>query len=133
MSINASVGFLRRVLFADALSSAAMGVVLCLFNDQAASILNVPAELLSQAGFGLLPFAAFVAFVASRAIPSRTAVWIIMALNAVWIVDSVLLLFGGWVQPNLLGQAFIVTQAVFVLVLTELEYMGLKRSTLTAQ
>jgi hypothetical protein len=71
--------------------------------------------------------------VASRAIPSRTAVWIIMALNAVWIVDSVLLLFGGWVQPNLLGQAFIVTQAVFVLVLTELEYMGLKRSTLTAQ
>ena len=133
MSINASVEFLRRVLFADALSSAAMGVVLCLFNDQAASILNLPAELLSQAGLGLLPFAAFVAFVASRAIPSRTAVWIIMALNAVWIVDSVLLLFGGWVQPNLLGQAFIVTQAVFVLVLTELEYMGLKRSTLTAQ
>ena len=64
MSINASVEFLRRVLFADALSSAAMGVVLCLFNDQAASILNLPAELLSQAGLGLLPFAAFVAFVA---------------------------------------------------------------------
>ncbi len=132
MSIDASVGFLRRVLFADALSCAAMGIVLCVFDDQAASILALPVQLLSQAEV-LLPFAAFVAYVASRAMPSRKAVWAIMAVNAVWIVESVLLLFSGWIEPNLLGQAFIVTQAAFVLVLTELEYVGLKRSALATQ
>jgi hypothetical protein len=133
MSINASVGFLRRVLVADALSCAAMGLVLCLFNNQAAGILNLPSELLIQAGLALLPFAAFVAFVASRSIPSRKAVWTIMALNAVWIAESVLLLFSNKVQPNVLGQAFVVAQAAFVLVMTELEYMGLKRSMLVRQ
>jgi hypothetical protein len=53
-------------------------------------------------------------------------------MNAVWIVDSVLLLFSGWIQPNLFGQAFIVVQALFVLVMTELEYVGLKRSAVAA-
>lgn len=133
MSVNASVGFLRRILFADASSCAAMGIMLYAFSEQAAGILSLPIQLLSDAGLVLLPFAAAVAYVASRSIPSRKAVWTIIGLNAVWIVDSVLLLFSGWVQPNLLGQAFIVTQAAFVLVLTELEYVGLKRSALAAQ
>jgi hypothetical protein len=132
MSINTPFGFLRRVLIADAASSAAMGLLLLTLNEQISAMLSLPSELLSEAGLVLLPFAAFVAFIASRDIPPRKAVWAIMAMNAVWVVDSVLLLFSGWIQPNVFGQAFIAMQALFVLVMTELEYVGLKRSMVAA-
>ncbi|MFL6620788.1 MAG: hypothetical protein ACJ8MH_19420 [Povalibacter sp.] len=133
MSFDSQSGFLRRVLFADAISSAAMGVLLLSFNTPLAAMFALPVELLREAGWILLPFAGFVAYVASRAIPSRKLVWTIMGLNAVWIVDSVLLLFSESVEPNAFGQAFVVAQAIFVLVMTELEYMGLKRSMPTAR
>jgi hypothetical protein len=132
MSFDSQSGFLRRVLFADAISSAGMGVLLLSFNTPLAAMFSLPVELLREAGWILLPFAGFVAYAASRAIPSRKLVWTIMGLNAVWIVDSVLLLFSESVEPNAFGQAFVVAQAIFVLVMTELEYMGLKRLMPTA-
>ncbi len=51
-----------------------------------------------------------------------------IAANAIWTIDSIALLFTGWVQPNMLGQAFVVMQAVSVGVIAELQYIGLKRS-----
>lgn len=52
----------------------------------------------------------------------------VLGLNALWILHSGLLLLSGWVAPNLLGYAFVIGQAVVVLVLIELEWVGLKRS-----
>lgn len=69
---------------------------------------------------------------ASPEIPARAAVWGVIGLNIVWALDSVVLLFTGWVEPNALGYAFILGQALFVAVLTELEYIGLRRSTALA-
>jgi hypothetical protein len=131
MSFTSSHGFLRRVLLADALSSAAMGFLFVMFAEQIGPLFSLPIELLTEAGWILCPFAGFVAYVSSRHSPSRTAVWAIIALNAVWIINSVLLLFSSSIQPNVLGQAFIVAQAAFVLVITELEYVGLKRAAAT--
>ena len=130
-SIRAS-SLLRRVLIVDALSSGAMGVAMFALADLFANLLQLPVELVREAGIILLPFAAFVGFVASRREPARIAVWTIIALNAVWIVDSIVLLFTGWVAPNALGYAFVIAQAAVVLVLADFEYMGLKRSTAVA-
>ena len=130
-SIRAS-SLLRRVLVVDAVTSGAMGVTMIAFAELFASLLQLPVELVSEAGIVLLPFAAFVGFVASRPEPTRIAVWIIIALNAVWVVDSIMLLFSGWVAPNGLGYAVVIAQAAAVLVLADLEYMGLKRSTALA-
>jgi len=130
-SIRAS-SLLRRVLVVDAVTSGAMGVAMIAFAELFASLLQLPVELVSEAGIVLLPFAAFVGFVASRPEPTRIAVWIIIALNAVWVVDSIMLLFSGWVTPNGLGYAVVIAQAAAVLVLADLEYMGLKRSTALA-
>jgi hypothetical protein len=130
-SIRAS-SLLRRVLVVDAVTSGAMGVAMIAFAELFASLLQLPVELVSEAGIVLLPFAAFVGFVASRPEPTRIAVWIIIALNAVWVVDSIMLLFSGWVAPNGLGYAVVIAQAAAVLVLADLEYMGLKRSTALA-
>jgi len=130
-SIRAS-SLLRRVLIVDALTSGACGVAMFALADVFASLLQLPVELVREAGMILLPFAAFVGFVASRQAPARIAVWAIIALNIVWVVDSVMLLFTGWVAPNVLGYVFVIAQAAMVLVLADLEYMGLKRSAAVA-
>ena len=130
-SIRAS-SFLRRVLIVDALISGASGVAMFALADVFASLLQRPGELVREAGIILLPFAAFVGFVASRQEPARLAVWAIIAMNILWVVDSILLLFSGWVAPNVLGYVFVIAQAAMVLVLADLEYMGLKRSPAVA-
>lgn len=127
-SIRAS-SLLRRVLVVDAVTSGGMGLAMVAFAELFANLLQLPLELVSEAGIVLLPFAAFVGFVASRREPARIAVWTIIALNVVWVVDSIVLLFTGWVAPNALGYAFVIAQAAVVLVFADFEFMGLKRST----
>jgi hypothetical protein len=126
-SIRAS-SLLRRVLIIDAVFSGVSGVAMIAFTGLIAGLLQLPVDLISEAGIVLLPFAAFVGFVASRSEPARLAVWAIIAINIVWAVDSIVLLFSGWVAPNALGYAFVIAQAAGVLVLADLEYMGVKRS-----
>lgn len=130
-SIRAS-SLLRRVLVVDAVSSGAMGLAMIAFAELLANLLQLPVELVSEAGIVLLPFAAFVGFVASRREPARIAVWVVIAMNVVWVVDSIVLLFTGWVAPSALGYAFVIAQAAVVLVLADFEYMGLKRSVAVA-
>jgi hypothetical protein len=130
-SIRAS-SLLRRVLIVDAVTSGAMGVALFALADVFANLLQLPVDPVREAGIILLPFAAFVGFIASRSEPARIAVWAIIALNIVWVVDSIVLLFTGWVAPNALGYVFVIAQAAVVLVFADFEYMGLKRSTAVA-
>jgi hypothetical protein len=130
-SIRAS-SFLRRVLVVDAVFSAVSGIGMIAFAELFANLLQLPAELISEAGIVLLPFAAFVGFVASRSEPARAAVWAIVAINIVWAVDSIVLLFTGWVAPNALGYTVVVAQAAGVLVLADLEYLGYRKSRFVA-
>jgi hypothetical protein len=126
-SIRAS-SLLRHVLLVDALASGASGIAMIGFAELLANLLQLPVDLISEAGIVLLPFAAFVGYVASRSEPARFAVWAIIALNVVWVIDSIALLVAGWVEPNALGYAAVIAQAVGVLVLADLEYMGYRRS-----
>ena len=130
MQSKPSFSLLRRVLAVDAVSSAAMGLGLLVLAPTLAPMLNLPLELLRDAGMILLPFAALVGYLASREQPARAGVWTVIALNAVWSVDSVLLLLSGWIEPTGLGYAFVIGQAVVVGVFAELEYLGLRRAAL---
>jgi hypothetical protein len=132
MSSLRSSSFLRRVLLVDAVSNGAMGFGLILAPSFLAEILQLPASLLTQAGIVLIPFAAFVGFLALRERPAGFAVWSVIGLNVLWTVDSILVLATGWVAPNALGYVFIVGQALTVAVLAELEYVGLRRSVVVA-
>ena len=131
-SIQAST-FLRRILWVDALSSGAMGLAMLLASDALAAVLQLPVQLLSGAGIVLLPFAAYVAFLASRTHLSPLAVWSVIGLNVLWVIESVLLLMSNWVAPNALGAAFVVAQAVAVASFAQLEYLGLRRSPAAAR
>jgi hypothetical protein len=132
MTSSRATTFLRRVLFVDAASCAVMGALLLFAAQLLADALALPAVLLREAGVVLLPFAAFVAWIATRTTMSRAAVWTVIALNALWVIESVALLMTGRVAPNFMGYAFVLMQAAIVAVLAELEYMGLRRSAVTA-
>lgn len=126
-AIQAST-FLLRVLLLDAVSSGAMGILLLTCSGMLTGLLSLPAELLREAGLVLVPFALAVGFLGTRARLPRVAVWAVIAINVVWAVDSVLLLFTGWIAPNVLGYAFVLGQAAFVGVMAELQYIGMRRS-----
>jgi hypothetical protein len=52
----------------------------------------------------------------------------VIAANIAWVGASALVLLTGWIDPNGLGVAFVVLQAVVVAGLAELQYAGLRRS-----
>lgn len=118
---------LRRALQADALASGAMGLLLTLAAGPLEELLGLPRALLLGAGIGLLPFALALGWLANRQTLQRAWVWAVLAINAVWVVDSLSLLALGWVEPTLLGKVFVIGQAVAVAVLAELEFFGLRR------
>jgi hypothetical protein len=120
--------FLRSVLWADAASCAAMGLLLSVLATPLARWFGLPATMLLQAGVFLLGFALLVGGLAWRRASPRLLVWAVILGNALWALDSLLLLVSGWVAPTLLGGLFVAAQALVVAVLAELEYAGLRRS-----
>ena len=124
--------FLRRVLFADAATCVATGLLLMLGSGVLEQFLGLPAGLLRYAGVSLLPFAALLVYLAARENLSPPVVWAVIVLNALWTADSFLLLLTGWVAPTELGYAFVVAQALGVAVFAGLEYFGLRRATTAA-
>lgn len=130
-SLRAST-FLRGVLFADAATCIATGMGLMFGAGLLEQYLGLPAGLLRYAGLSLLPFAALLVYLAARESLLPGAVWAVIGLNALWTVDSVLLLLTGWVAPTELGYAFVVAQALGVAVLAGLEYVGLRKAETAA-
>ena len=120
--------FLRRVLAADVATCAAAGLLLTLGADALQGPLDLPAALMRYSGLGLLPFAAFLAYLATRETLPRAAVWSVVAGNALWAADSILLLLSGWVAPTAFGAAFVVAQAAGVAAFALLEYQGARGS-----
>lgn len=124
--------FLRWVLLIDAAVSAASGLAMSAFAAELATLLRVPEALLFYAGLVLFPYAAFVAFLASRPLVPHAAVWAAIVLNVLWAVDCGLLALGGWLAPSGLGYAFIIVQGLVVLAFADLQYVGLRRSSAVA-
>lgn len=123
---------LRWVLLADAATCVATGLLLALGSGVIEQFLGLPAVLARYAGVSLLPFAAFVAYLATRVSLSPPAIWAAIVLNVLWTVDSILLLLSGWVEPTELGSAFVMFQALGVAIFAALEYVGLRKSATAA-
>jgi hypothetical protein len=126
MSAHSSL-FLRRALKLDAVASGATALLVIVGASYIDALLGLPVSLLRGAGLLLVPYVAFVAFVATRPRIESAAVWLIIACNVLWALASFLLLLSGKFAPTGLGIAFVVVQAVVVALLGELQYMGLRR------
>ena len=123
---------LRQALLADAATSGACGLLMVLGAGFLGRLLGLPPALLTYVGLSLLPFAALLAYLATRETLPPTAVWMVIGSNALWAADSLLLLVSGWVEPTAAGYAFTVVQALVVVMYAEFQYIGLRRSAVAA-
>ena len=120
--------FLRRALQADAVFSGVAAFALTFGAGAFATLLNLPQTLLLESGLFLIAYAAFVGWLGSRQTMMKVLVLIVVAGNAAWTLASIALLFSGTVSPNLLGEIFVVAQAIATGVFAELQYVGLRKS-----
>jgi hypothetical protein len=128
MSIFESPRFLRNVLVADCISCVASGALQVAFTNTLADLTRLPAPLLQATGWFLLAYAAVVGFVATRDPVPRGFVWVFVAGNFAWAAACAALLVARPVSPTLLGEAWVVAQGLCVVVLAELQWMGLRRA-----
>ncbi|HEX9360577.1 MAG TPA: hypothetical protein VF922_03360 [Bradyrhizobium sp.] len=120
--------FLRRAIQADAIFSGASALLLTFGAGALVPWLNLPENLLRETGLFLIAYAALVGWLGTRQSMPKPLVVIVISGNAAWTLASIALLFSGAVTPNLLGEAFVVIQAIAVGVLAELQYIGLRKS-----
>jgi hypothetical protein len=120
---------LRNALLLDGLLSGVTGLLLVLAAGWLGAFLELPRLLLLVAGSALLPFAALLVWLSNRAEISRQVIWAVIAVNLIWVLDSLLLLVVGWVSPNLFGYCFVITQALAVGLLAGLQWLGFKHSS----
>lgn len=124
--------FLRRVLATDAIGTGIMAAGMVLGAQPLATAFGIPAWLLTTLGAALLPFAAWVGWLSRRqyAEPASTKlVWLLIAGNVVWAIDSAALILGGWLPLTAIGMEFVAIQAILTVGITTLEYVGAKRVT----
>ena len=119
---------IRRALLVDATASGGMGLVLLVAAGVLEPLLGLPTALLWGVGVFLIPFAAFLVWLAPRASALRSVVRLVVAGNVLWIVASIGLLVSGRVDPTPLGTGFVSLQAVAVAVFAYLEHRAASRS-----
>ncbi|MGJ5081317.1 hypothetical protein [Bradyrhizobium sp. SZCCHNR1015] len=124
-----SSALLRRALLADAAFGGVAGLALTFGASPLATLLQLPDALLLETGLFLIVYAGFVGWLGWRQMAPRPLILLVIAGNAAWTVGSIALLFSGVVTPNVLGEIFVAVQAVGTGVFAELQYMGLRRST----
>jgi hypothetical protein len=129
-SFNTPSTILRRSLLADAILTSIAGIVLVLAARPLGVFLNLEPAMLEIAGLIFFPVGAFAGWLGTRPRVHRSLVIVVIVLNALWAVDSVLLLLTRWVETTPMGEFFVIGQAVIVAIIAELELIGLRRSTL---
>lgn len=120
---------LRRAIAVDAIVGGVTGVLLVVAANLLGDLLALPVSLLRSIGLFLALFALCLGYVASRPIIPTNAAWGIIIFNAFWVVASVVLLFSGFINPNALGYAFVIAQALLVGGIAEAQYMGIRQLT----
>lgn len=119
---------LRRALQADAIISGISVVVLIAGADALAPLLGIPAIGLRGVGMAFVLFVALVAYTATRPVIGRRGAQTVMVLNALWVVDSIILLAAGVLPLTQLGFGFMVFQAAVVGLLAGAQLLGLRQA-----
>lgn len=113
---------LRYVLWADAISCLACGLLQVTFTRLLSQHLGLSPSLMADTGLFLLVYGIVVAFLALRLQVPAALVWPLIVGNVTWGVAAVGILLGGHMQVTLLGNGYIIAQALTVLILARLQY-----------
>ncbi|MEU8133712.1 hypothetical protein [Streptodolium elevatio] len=124
-------GFLRSVLYLDAIVTGANGVAYLALAQVLDSFLGIDAAVLYGIGAFLTLYAIDVALVARKAAISRAAVVVIVLLNAAWAVGSITLAVTDTLTMTTVGTTWAIMQAAVVALFADLQLMGLRTKTRT--
>jgi hypothetical protein len=125
MTMFASPRYLRVVLWADAASCLASGALQLAALDALPRLLGLPQALLVDTGIFLVAYGLLAAWTATREAPPRGLVALFALGNLAWAVGCGAVI--ALLQPTALGIAWVAAQAATVVVLADLQWMGLRR------
>ena len=123
---------LRKVLWFDAVTGVGTGVLHLSAAAALSGLLGLPVALLQASGVAIFAFVALAAWLALQPSPSRVGLALIVVCNFAWALGCLALVFGGAAGITALGVANLLVQAAVVLVLAELQWMGLRQLPRTA-
>src|SRR4051794_15481740 len=118
--------FLRRVLTVDAVVSGVSGAAMALGAGLVGPVVGLPEGLLRGAGLSLFPWFAALIWLARQAEMPRRGVQAVIAVNGLWVLGSIAVLFE--LRPGAVGTGMVIAQAVMVGLFAELEIVGLRRA-----
>jgi hypothetical protein len=121
--------FLRTALLLDAGMSGASGVALVAAPQAIGQATALPPGLLLGAGLFFLPYAALLAWLATRPLVPRWLVGLLAAGNLLWAGKCAALPLLGVLAPNGWGIAFLAAQAAAVAAFAQLYVMAMRRET----
>jgi len=119
---------LRRVLWLDGLSTAAVGVLLLAATGLFEDLLGLPVSWSVPIGVGLLGWALAVVLIVDRPDIAPRHVMFVIGGNALSAAGLVALALTDLIPLTGPGVAFMLLMAVVVAVYAELQFMGLRRS-----
>lgn len=124
--------FLRTVLYADILFSAAGALLMAAGASFLSPVLNLPSPLLLGAGLVLVPWLLALGVVVRRTRVPRIVMVDIAGINLLWCAACFGLLASGEIAPNGLGIAFVVAQALVVALFGVVQFLGLREAATAA-
>ncbi|MGE0807490.1 MAG: hypothetical protein AB7L76_18240 [Burkholderiaceae bacterium] len=119
---------LKNALWMDAAAGGAMALLQLLGTAAVVRLTGLPTALLLGSGAFLLGFVVLLVLMARATRLPAALVLLVVVGNFGWAVGSLLWLLVGSSTGNGFGVAYVLVQALAVLALAEVEYMGLKRS-----
>lgn len=118
---------LRRALTADSAACGVMGAGLALAAAGLDGVLGIPVGWLVALGVVLIGVATGLGWLATRPDIPAAAGRVVIAGNLAWVVASVVTVVAGVWPLTVAGTVVVLAQAVAVLALVDLEYVGLRR------
>ena len=120
--------FLKFALIADAVVSGAVAALQLAAPDWLSQFLLMPQTLLINTGVFLVGYTAVLVLLALSSKVWSALIMLIIIGNVGWAAGCVALLVLGVLSPNALGVAFVLVQAIAVLIFAALEFKGLAAS-----
>ena len=119
---------LRRLIALDAAACALGGLVLAADAAALEGPLGLSGAAMRPVGLFLIAYAVGLAALAARPTLPRPVVWILVAFNLAWALESVALVALGWAQPTPLGLAAVLVQAAGAALVGDLQFLLLRRA-----
>jgi hypothetical protein len=121
-------GLLRLVLLADGIGCIGMGLAMLPLTGWLEETLGLPSVLLIALAAYLVAYGAAETFVGTRQEATRSSVIALIVLNAMWVLDSAIVLAAGWFSPTDAGTITIAVLAAGVLGVTALQAFAYRRA-----